>query len=533
MDILTADEMREMDRRTSQTFGLPGRVLMENAGRGVFQVLLETFPETVRGGVAVAAGRGNNGGDGFVVARYLAGRNIPVTIYLLADSNRLQGDAADNFKLLAPLNVRVRELPDMDAFSRVQNEMADHAVWIDAILGTGLTAEVTGYFKSVIEFINGLNRPVLAVDLPSGVHSDTGAICGTCIRAAATVTFAYPKIGHCVYPGAAVCGKTHVIDIGIPHHIAAQVGSRQHLMTAATVKAIWRPRPDDAHKGRAGHLLTVAGSPGKTGAAALCAIAGLRSGAGLVTLAVPKTLLPMAAAHALEIMTAPIPDNGDGLFSDAGFESIMALIKDKRVLALGPGIGTAPQTRDLLARLIPQCLIPMVIDADGINIIAEDPDILLKRRADMVLTPHPGEMARLVNTTPTDIQADRVGHARQFAEKYKVCLVLKGARTIIARPDGHVYVNPTGNSGMASAGMGDVLTGMIAGFMTQGYAPDEAARIGVYLHGDAADAVARDKGPIGYIAGDVMAAVPAAIGRIMATETETAARDILAARLFS
>ena len=533
MDILTAAEMREMDRETIQSFGLPGRVLMENAGRGFFQVLMGTFPEAARGGVAVAAGRGNNGGDGFVVARYLAKYGIPVTLYLLADSRRLQGDAADNFKLLTPLDVRVRELPDLDAFSRFQDEMSDHAVWIDAILGTGLTSEVTGYFKSVIEFINSLNRPVIAVDLPSGVHSDTGAICGTCIRAAATVTFAYPKIGHCIYPGAAVCGNIHVIDIGIPNPIGARIGPRQHLLTPSSIKALWRPRPHDAHKGRTGHLLAVAGSPGKTGAATLCAIAGLRSGAGLVTLAVPETLQPMAAAHALEIMTAPIPDNGDGLFSDAGFKSIMTLIEDKRVLALGPGIGTAPQTRDLITRLIPQCLIPMVIDADGINIIAEDPDILLKRRADMVLTPHPGEMARLVNTTPAAIQSNRIGHARQFAEKYKVCLVLKGARTVIARPDGHVYINSTGNSGMASAGMGDVLTGMIAGFMAQGYAPDEAARLAVYLHGDAADAMTREKGPIGYIAGDVMAAVPAAMGRIMATETETAARDILSARLFS
>jgi ADP-dependent NAD(P)H-hydrate dehydratase / NAD(P)H-hydrate epimerase len=228
-----------------------------------------------------------------------------------------------------------------------------------------------------------------------------------------------------------------------------------------------------------------------------------------------------------------VPDDGTGLFSDVGLESIMALLENKRVLALGPGVGTAPPTRDLIIRLISQCVIPMVVDADGINIIAEDPDILLKRQADIILTPHPGEMARLLNTTPTDIQSDRIGHARQFAEKYKVCLVLKGARTVIARPDGHVYINSTGNSGMASAGMGDVLTGMIAGFMAQGYAPDEAARIGVYLHGDAADAMAREKGPMGYIAGDVMAALPAAMGRLMAAETETAARGILAARLFS
>lgn len=533
MDILTAAEMREMDRMTIEDFGLPGRVLMENAGRGFFQVLMETFPEITGRGVAIAAGRGNNGGDGFVVARYLAGRNIPVTVYLLADSRRLQGDAADNFRLLAPLDVKIRELPDLDAFSCVQDEMAGHAVWIDAILGTGLAAEVSGYFRSVIEFINSLSRPVLAVDIPSGVHSDTGGICGICIRAAATVTFAYPKIGHCLFPGAGICGNIHVIDIGIPNHIAARVGPRQHLMTSAEIRALLKPRPHDAHKGRTGHMLAVAGGTGKTGAAALCALSGLRSGAGLVTLAVPETLYPLAAAHAPEIMTTPIYDNGTGLFSNAGLESIMTLMEEKRVLALGPGMGTAPPTRDLLARLITQCRTPMVIDADGINIIAENPDILLKTQADIILTPHPGEMARLVNTTPAAIQSDRIGHARQFAEKYKVCLVLKGARTIIARPDGHVYINTTGNSGMASAGMGDVLTGMIAGFMAQGYRPDEAARIGVYLHGHAADAVARENGPIGYIAGDVMAALPAAMGRLMATGTDTGIPGSLSGRLLS
>ncbi len=533
MDILTASEMQEMDRETSQNFGLPGRVLMENAGRGVFQVLMETFPDAFHGGVAVAAGRGNNGGDGFVVARYLATYGIPVTVYLLSEASRLKGDANDNFNLLTHLNVTIRELPDMDAFFRFQDEMAGHALWIDAILGTGLTSEVAGYFKSVIEFINGLNRPVLAVDIPSGVHSDTGAVCGTCIRAAGTVTFAYPKIGHCIHPGAAVCGIIHVIDIGIPSHIAARVGPRQHLMTTAAIKTVWRPRPDDAHKGRTGHLLAVAGGIGKTGAAALCALSGLRSGAGLVTLAVPETLYPMAAAHDPEIMTAPIPDNGTSLFSESGFEPLMALLEGKRVIALGPGIGTDPRTRDLMNRLIAQCAIPMVIDADGINIIAENPEILIKRRADIILTPHPGEMGRLVNTTPADIQSDRIGHARGFAEKYRVTLVLKGARTVIARPDGHVYINSTGNSGMASAGMGDVLTGIIAGFMAQGYGPDEAARLGVYLHGDAADAVAREKGPMGYIAGDVMAALPDAMARLTTAGTKTAARGILAAKLFS
>ncbi len=514
MYIVTADEMREMDRQTIENFGLPGRVLMENAGRGAARVLMEKFPDLSSKRVAIAAGRGNNGGDGFVIARYLTQAGISVTVYLLSDSNRLTGDAADNFKLLGALGIPVKEITDENRFNQVKTEMAHYHIWVDAIFGTGLNSEVTGFFKAVIHYINELNRPILSVDIPSGLHADTGKPCGICIRASITVTFAFPKIGHILLPGAAYTGELHIIDIGIPPHVVKNVPPRHHLMTKDAVRNLVHPRACDIHKGGTGHTLVIAGSPGKTGSAAMTAMSALRAGAGLVTLGIPKSLNPVMEAKSLEVMTLPLPETQNGMHSDKSIETIMALIADKKCLAIGPGMGTDPQTQKLVHFLVKECPVPIVLDADGLNNLADNPGILLSRKSDVILTPHPGEMARMLSTTPKNIQANRIDIARSFAAIYNVHLVLKGARTLIAHPDGHVFINPTGNPGMASAGMGDVLTGMIAGFLSQGYSPQAATHLAVYLHGDAADTVAAGKGPYGYIASDVVSGLPEAIGRL-------------------
>ena len=514
MHLTTADEMREMDRLTIESFGLPGRVLMENAGRGATRVLMNKFPDIASKRVGIIAGRGNNGGDGFVIARYLAHAGVNVSVYLLSESSRLAGDAEDNFKLLAPLDISVIEMPDEDSFHQHRTEMAHQHIWVDAILGTGLNSDVTGFFKSVIEFINALNRPVLAVDISSGLHTDSGQICGICIQATLTATFGFPKIGHIQLPGAAYTGELHVIDIGIPPHIVENVGPRQHLLTKDVALSNMIPRPSDIHKGGTGHILVIAGSPGKTGAAAMCAMSALRSGAGLVTLGVPKSLNPVVEPQAIEVMTVPLDESKTGVLSDNAVEAILTLLEDKKCLAIGPGIGMEEGTMRLVHQLIKKSPVPIVIDADGLNNLANNPEILLKRKSDVILTPHPGEMARLVDARPKDIQMDRVGYARKFAETYNVHLLLKGARTIVACPDGHVYINLSGNPGMASAGMGDVLTGMVAGFIAQGYPLATAAQIAVYLHGNAADNLADARGPFGYIASDVMGSLPEAIKRL-------------------
>lgn len=515
MDLLTADEMREMDRQTIESFGLPGRILMENAGRGATRVLMARFPDIAARSVGVAAGRGNNGGDGFVIARYLFQHQVDVKVYLLSESAKLQGDAAENFHLLAQLGVPVTEIPDAESFGRHRTEMAHRQIWVDAILGTGLNSDVKGFFKSVIEFINSTNRGVLSVDIPSGLHTDTGRPCGVCISAAITATFAYPKIGHVQLPGADYTGDLYVIDIGIPPFIARQTEPKQHLLISENIRRMIAPRPADMHKGGTGHLLVVAGAPGKTGAAALSAMSAMRAGAGLVTLGIPESLNPVIEPQVLEAMTIGLRETPAGSLGDEAADPILALLSDKRCLALGPGIGTDTATNRLVHRLVQESPVPVVVDADGLNNLATEPEILINAHSPVILTPHPGEMARLTGTPAADIQADRVGCARRLAEAYKVHVVLKGARTVIAQPDGHIHINPTGNPGMASGGMGDVLTGLISGFITQGYPPAAAAQIAVFIHGAAADELSRSKGPFGYLASDVMHQLPMTIKNLM------------------
>ncbi len=513
MYLVTTREMQAMDRRTIESFGLPGRILMENAGRGATAAIFDTFPDLAARRVAVIAGPGNNGGDGYVIARCLSQRNVAVTVFLLADRARIAGDAAANLDLLAPLGVPVVEVPTASAFDEVRAAMRAPDIWIDALLGTGLRSEVRSYYREAIDFINSLERPVFAVDVPSGLNADTGHPCGTCIRATATATFGFAKTGHYQFPGADLSGRLHVVDIGIPPHVVADVAPRQFLLTEGDVKNSLAPRAPDSHKGRSGHLLVVAGAPGKSGAAAMTARAALRAGAGLVTLAAPAGINPILAAGAPEAMTALLPEIDGGRLGLSAFEPICGLLDGKRCLAIGPGLGQAPETAELVQRLVAESRLPLVIDADGLNNLAGAADMLARQTAPIVLTPHPGEMARLAQTSVAAVQSDRITCAREFAQALKVHLVLKGARTVIAHPDGFVFVNATGNPGMASGGMGDALTGLIAGFIAQGFTVAAACHLGVYLHGAAADRLAAGKGPWGYLASDVIEAIPFEIKR--------------------
>jgi len=514
MYLVTAAEMQQMDGETIQSFGIPGRVLMESAGRGAARFLLESFEGIENAYLAVLAGRGNNGGDGFVVARYAAQRGIDVVVYLLAEAKRVTGDARDNLALLAPLSIPVVEIPDGDTLAEYEPDMAQHDVWVDAVFGTGLSADIRGHYREAIDLLNSFQRPVLAIDIPSGVNADNGQICGTCVRAAATATFAYPKIGHVVHPGAQHTGHLEVIDIGIPPLIADAVAPRQRLTESAEVAAeLVRREPGD-HKGSAGHLLVVAGSTGKTGAAAMACEGAMRTGAGLVTLGVPASLNPVLETMLLEVMTAPLPDTSGALVPEAG-DQIESLMAGKQCLAIGPGLGSAEQTGRLVRQLLRRSQIPMVIDADGLNHLAGRREIFADVQAPVVLTPHPGEMARLTGLTTAQVQADRVKCAREFAAASDTVIVLKGAATVIAVPDGHIQINPTGNPGMASGGMGDILTGIIAGLMTQGVDPARAAVMGVYLHGAAADALAADGRPVGYLAADLLDQIPVQLGLLL------------------
>ena len=515
MILVTAKEMQEMDRRTIEDFGIPGMVLMENAGRGATRFLLEQFPDIENKRIGVIAGRGNNGGDGYVMARYLKQKGVHVTVYLLTLANRVQGDAEANLKFLKPLDVPLVEIPDEASFSKYQSEMAGVDLWIDAILGTGLRSDVKGYFKTVIEFINGLHKPVFAVDIPTGLNSDTGQVCGTCLRASATATFAFAKTGHKIHPGMQYTGALNIVDIGIPSPIVEEVMPRQWLLTRERIQSCLTPRMPDAHKGTTGHLLVVAGSPGKSGAAAMTSIAALRSGAGLVTLGIAETLNAVLESQVLEAMTAPLPETQPGVLGESAFDTIKNLMAGKKCVAIGPGLGQAEKTRKLVHKIVKSSSIPLVVDADGLNNLAGQAQILKSAKAPVILTPHPGEMARLMDTGIGAVQHDRIKCARDFAAGFNVHVILKGAGTVIAHPDGRVFINPTGNAGMASGGMGDVLTGIIAGLITQGLSPEDACRAGVYLHGAAADSLVETIGPYGYLAGDLMGAIPGEIKKIV------------------
>ena len=515
MYLVTAGEMQEMDRQTIESFGLPGRVLMENAGLGATRILFKKFKGLVDKKVGIVAGRGNNGGDGFVIARYLSQKGVSVTVYLLAKKTTVKGDVAENLNLLAPLDITVIEMPDQKSFSKHKTSMLHQDIWIDAILGTGLKSDVKGYFRKIIEFINSSEKPVFSVDIPSGLNADTGQPCGACIQAHTTATFAFAKTGHLIFPGAGYTGNLEIVDIGIPNYIAEKVGPKQFLLTSALVRSALQKRSPEAHKGNTGHLLIIAGSTGKTGAAAMTALSAMRSGAGLVTLGIPRSLNPVLESQVLEVMTSPLPEAEGGILDESSFNEIMDLIDGKKCLALGPGLGTASSTKNLVIQIIQECNIPVVIDADGLNNLIDNVYILKNLKNPVILTPHPGEMSRLIGKPVSFIQNDRINCARNFAKKFKVHIVLKGARTVIAHPDGKVFINPTGNPGMASGGMGDVLTGIIAGFVTQGYSPESATHAGVYLHGTAADTLQKNMAPFGFLATEVMNAIPGQIQHLI------------------
>ncbi len=515
MLLVTAGEMQAMDRQTIESFGIPGIELMENAGQGATRFLLDHFSGIPKTNIGVIAGRGNNGGDGFVIARRLCQEGIKVSVYLLAEHSAVKGDAAANLELLSPLGIPIIEIPDGKSFSNYKSDMRHFDLWVDAILGTGLKSDVKGYFRDVITFINSLKKPIFSVDIPSGLNSDTGQACGTCIHAQATATFGFAKTGHIFQPGAGFTGKLEIVDIGIPDHIAEEIGPQQHLLTPDQIQKYFQPRKPDTHKGKTGHLLVVAGAPGKTGAAAMTAMSAMRSGAGLVTLGVPHGINAILESQVLEAMTEPLPEMKNGRLAESAFDAVMNLVSGKQCLALGPGLGQARETKNLVCRIIKESPIPLVIDADGLNNLLGQTKILKKLNVPVILTPHPGEMARLTDTTASSIQADRMKSARGFALEFNVHVVLKGAATVIAHPDGRAYINPTGNSGMACGGMGDVLTGVIAGLITQGFAPETATHAGVYLHGAAADTLAESIGPVGYLASEVMHAVPGEIKKLM------------------
>ncbi|MEF3169059.1 MAG: NAD(P)H-hydrate dehydratase [Deltaproteobacteria bacterium] len=509
MKLVTASEMRELDRRTIEEVGIPGMVLMENAGRAVAEIVRNDFPERVQKGVLVLAGPGNNGGDGFVAARHLAGMGFKVFLLVFSEEKAYRGDALANLAIARRLGLPMAECLSEDAVREHFARFAHAGVIVDALFGTGLAREVGGRFATAIRLANDASAPVVSVDMPSGISSDTGEALGCAVTAAVTATFGAMKLGLVLHPGAAHAGKVRVVDIGIPRRLVEEMGIRAEFLGMGTVSRLLRPRPETGHKGTFGHLLVFAGSRGKSGAATLAALGALRAGAGLVTVACPEGVQPVLAAKLTEAMTEGIPETGAGTASLSGLERLLRLMDRKRAVAMGPGIGLHEETRELVRRIMAEAPLPMVVDADALTAVGQDLALVSVSGHARVLTPHPGEMARLLGVTTPEVEADRVGAVRAAARGSGAVVVLKGARTIAAAPDGRIAVNSSGNSGMAAGGMGDVLTGLIGSLLAQGYGPWDAARLAVFAHGRAGDILAAEKGPFGYLAGEIADTLPA------------------------
>ena len=531
MKLVTASMMRELDRRAIQDLGIPSLVLMENAGRTTYRILRREFPD-LQGEVAVLAGPGNNGGDGFVVARYLANAGLPVAVFLLGPRDRVSRDGRVNLEILAHLGVAVAEVLTEADLNPALHRLAKAGLIVDALLGTGLNSPVQGLMAALIEGVNHLRAPVLAVDIPTGLSADTGKVLGVALRAEVTVTYGWPKLGQVLPPGRDYVGRLWQADIGIPPILALDLPLE--LAEAGEMRALLPPRPLGSHKGTFGHLLVLAGSQGKTGAAALAAEAALRAGAGLVTLGVPGSLNDILEVKLTEAMTLVLPEAaGARALGVAALKPIVEFLDERFTLALGPGIGTHPETRELVQRLAQDLPQPMVIDADGLNNLAGATAGLKGAAGPRILTPHPGEMARLVGLTTPEVQARRLDLARETAARFGVTLVLKGAQTVVAAPDGRASLNTTGNPALASGGAGDVLTGFIGGFLAQGLAPWDAARLGVYLHGLAADYFVSRHGQRGMIAGDLLAVLPQTLTEFSQGTIPPAEGDICFTRVIS
>jgi len=518
MKIATAKQMASLDAAAINEIGIPGLVLMENAGRSTVEAAVERFGDPRGKPVAVFVGPGNNGGDGLVIARHLHQRGAEVRVFLLADEDRMKGDAAVNLAIVKNLALPLHRCATVEKLAAVKDEAARCQLVIDALFGTGLQRDVTGHFAAAVDHMNLLPAPVVAVDLPSGLDADRGQALGTAVQASLTVTFGLVKPGHLLYPGRDLCGTLRVVDIGIPASIVQQAALEGEALTADGLSHTLPSRPAAAHKGTFGHLLIAAGSIGKTGAAILSAQAALRSGAGLVSLVVPKNLNPIFETSLPEAMTIPLPHSKDHL-SDADQETIDTAIESKKAVVLGPGLGTDPQTAALVTALYRKTTLPAVIDADALNILAANPELLRAAGGPRVLTPHPGEMSRLSGRTVKEIQKDRLGAARAFAAEHGILLVLKGADTVIGAPDGRFAINTSGNAGMATGGMGDILSGLIGALLAQGMQPWEAACLAVFIHGYAADLLAEKRG-YGYLAGEVAAMVPEALKFLTAANAD-------------
>ena len=505
MRVLNTRQMRDADRRTIEEIGIPSIVLMENAGRQAVAAMEAAYDDLATSQVGVLCGRGNNGGDGFVVARTLIQRGVDVGVFLLGSVSEITGDARINLEVLGRIGLTVVEITTAQEWELHFTEISECDLVVDAILGTGFRGQLSGLLETVVADVNALGVPIVSIDLPTGVSADTHVVDGTAIDASMTVTLGAPKIPLVFPPADSHGGDLVIADIGIPYPVFEELdGEYLEILTRERMREIVPARVADSHKGDFGRVLVVAGSNGRTGAAHLSAVGALRSGAGLVTIATPRSCVPVIAAMAPEYMTEGLDETASGTIDYGAIDRVLDIKAD--VIAVGPGLGQAPSTSAFVHALLERAGVPLVLDADALNAFVGEPERLMGRDGvDVIITPHPGEMARLLNTSIEKVQSDRLKHAREFAAAHKVHVVLKGHRTVIAGPDGRTFVNLTGNAGMATGGTGDLLTGMLAAWFAQLLDAEAACKLAVYLHGTAGDLAEADEGEVALIATDIAA----------------------------
>lgn len=508
--VVTAQEMAAVDEFTIKTLGLPGRVLMENAGREAFAIIRNKWRPLAGKSAAVFCGRGNNGGDGFVLARLLGEAGVACEIFLLGKPEDLRAEARANYEVLEKLGHAViplqpgGELPDL----------AQKDFIVDAILGTGVRGALQGHVAAVVQHLNAGAKPIVAIDLPTGMDADSGAVAGPCVRAALTVTFGARKAGLLFYPGRDYAGEVVVADIGFPELAYQNAAGPSYLLQGAGM-AQWLPqRPADAFKNRVGQILVIAGARGFGGAARLAATAALRAGAGLVVLATAQSLARALESAVAEVIKLPLPEDEHGALALDAFDALQERLAWANAVALGPGLGTSSAVAQLVKQVLAHFTGPIVLDADGLNVLSHDLQSIRQSPGRIILTPHPGELKRLLSEEPRLLDGAPAEKARRIAAELGQVLVLKDAPTIIALPTEEILINSTGNAGMATAGSGDVLTGLVAGLAGQGLAPAMAAGLGVYLHGLAGDVARERLGMWSMLAGDILDGLPQAFQRV-------------------
>lgn len=509
MKLVTATEMKEIDRLATEKYGVPGIVLMDAAAKQVADAVTKLLSEGAKGGAAskaaskvvILCGGGNNGGDGFGAARWLTSYGVPVKVFLIGSTvEMISGDAAAELAMLQAAGVAVKVIEKDEDWFTVELALERASVVVDAILGTGFQGQLRPAAQRACRLVNELAKRVVAVDVPTGVNADDGSACEDAVQAELTVTMALQKTGLLLYPGKRLCGQVLVAGIGMPAALVADYPSHKYRITAPMVQRLLPLRAEDAHKGDAGRVVVCAGSPGYTGAAALASHAAVKAGAGLVSLLTPLSSREVLAVKLTEVMVHGLLERMPGVLGSAAASDVLARANKADVLAIGPGLGLSDSTQQTVREILTKSEVPVVIDADAITALKDNTDILKKMTVPKVLTPHPGEMARLTGLSVEEINSQRIAVAQKYAQEWQAVVVLKGAPTVVACPDGTIYVNSTGTSALATGGSGDVLTGIIAGLAAQGVSLDEAAVCGVYLHG-LAGSLACDN--VGLAAGEI------------------------------